>query len=119
MSEGTMVVTAPPVSSGGAPAGFGSYNPGGATSVPPGQAQAQMFHEVLNGSFFNSQNAVDYVNKNDLTSLLQWVKNNCYLNDCIVGPAMGTTGISAMAGNGAQWRDWQLGNMSDQLSGGP
>lgn len=119
MSEGTLVVSAPAVSAGGPPAGFGSYSPGGSTSVPPGQAQAMMYQQVLNGSYFNSQDGLECVNKNDLTSLLQWVKNNCYLNDCVVGPAMGTTGISAMAGNGAQWRDWQINNMSDQLSGGP
>lgn len=73
--------------------------------------------QILNGGTFNSSVGVEQVNKNDLQSLLAWLKNCSYLNDCIA--KNDTLGITNMIEHRDSFKNWQLNNMSDQLSGGP
>lgn len=118
MSEGTMVVTAPPVSFGNsAPTGFGSYNPGGATGVPPSQAQAMLMQQIFAGQTFNSYEGVELVNKNNLNDLLAWIKNCVYLDNCV--SSNNSRGLTDMIEHRDSFKNWQLNSMSDQLSGGP
>ncbi|MDI3441012.1 lipid II-degrading bacteriocin [Erwinia sp. V90_4] len=114
MSEGTMVVTAPVVSAGGT-GGYGGFNPGGTTSVPPGQAQAMAIMQISNGGAFDPLRGKELAKKGDLKGLLAWCREMIFFDQGYPGPN------SAMAymGQTADWKNFQISDMNDRLSGGP
>lgn len=117
MSEGTMVVTAPVVSSGGAPAGFGSYNPGGATGMPPAQAQAMLAQSIVDGGVFDSicDNVERATNDNNTDAVVNLFRQSIYFDQCLA--ANNTAGILRWLEVPQVRKSYQISDMGDQLSG--
>lgn len=118
MSEGTMVVTAP-VGTGDAGAGssYGSYDPGGATGVTPGQAQAMQAQSIWNGGVFDSicDNLEQAVNDNNTDGVVNIFRQSIYFDQCIVTD--NKSGIMNWLSSVEVRRGFQINDMGDQLSG--
>jgi hypothetical protein len=118
MSEGTMVVTAP-VGTGDAGAGgaFGSYNPGGATGVPPGQAMAMQATSIINGGGFDGTCDIieRYSNEKNADVVLNNFRQSIYFDQCLANnnPA----GVMDWLSTPQVRKSYQISDMGDQLSG--
>lgn len=114
MSEGTMVVTAPAVSAGGT-GSYGGFDAGGATSVPPGQAQAMAIMQISHGEAFDPLRGEELAKKGDLKGLLAWCREMVFFDQGYPGPSSAI----AYMGQTADWKNFQISDMNNKLSGGP
>ncbi|MGC0793598.1 lipid II-degrading bacteriocin [Pantoea agglomerans] len=118
MSEGSMVVTAP-VGTGdaGTVGGYGSYNPGGATGVPPGQAQAMQAQSIVNGANFDAtcDSIEKYSNENNPDRVIDNFRQSIYFDQCIATDNPG--GIMSWLSSAQVRKTYQISDMGDQLSG--